>query len=94
MSIINNKSAGKKPLNPDTNFVSIVENSSNIDKIDQNAPHEPLSYYCKNCKKIIKQFRKINKWHKVIYICNTCWDNKISRWTRHSIINYYKLIEA
>ncbi len=48
-----------------------------------------ISFYCKDCKKIVEVKRPNPKWY--IFICKECNSKKISIWTETWIKTNYKI---
>lgn len=72
-----------------SNFWDLI----NIDEFDKrdnfNEDRWEVSFYCKDCKKLVESDRPNPKWYK--FICKICeWKNVVV-WTREGLITNYKI---
>ena len=72
-----------------SNFWDLI-NIEEIDKRDDFVKERwDISFYCKDCRKIVETDRPNNKWYT--FICNECnWKNTVI-WTKQWLISNYKI---
>ena len=75
------------------NFLDIVEDSSPNKEDDLNLEECWLKYFCKKCRKIVKDTKSIRKWKKRLRACIECNEHVVS-WNIKSLANYYKLRDS
>ncbi len=56
---------------------------------DFNMDRWDVTFYCKDCEKIVKTERKNPKWY--IFICKNCQSKNISIWTLQGVREKYKI---
>lgn len=72
-----------------TNFTDLI-NIDEINKIEDFSEDRWLvSFYCKDCKKIVETQRPNTKWY--LFICNLCKWKNISIWTFEWLKSNYKI---
>ncbi len=48
-----------------------------------------VSFYCRDCKKIVQTKRVNPNWYR--FLCELCWENNISIWTYEWLKSSYKI---
>ncbi len=73
--------------------MSIFSDLVNIEEFDKkdyfSQDRWEISFYCKDCKKIVETTRPNEQWYK--FICNNCEWKNIAIWTKEWLITNYKI---
>lgn len=72
-----------------SNFSDLI----NIDEIDKrdnfSEDRWDVSFYCKDCKKLVEAERPNAKWY--VFICPICKSDKVVIWTKAWLTSNYKV---
>lgn len=73
--------------------MSVISDLVNIEEFDKKENFNPergdVSFYCKECKKIVETNRPNPKWYS--FICKICSSDNISIWTLEWLKSNYKI---